>query len=82
MSRYKENRDRKRVGRRVTVWIQGESGHKTITEKGLCLDKRRIGTENVLVEELLSGYKENRDIKRVVREFMSGYKENRDRKRV
>ncbi|MFV2046924.1 hypothetical protein ACEWK1_06045, partial [Metabacillus sp. YM-086] len=62
---YKENRDRKRVGRRVYVSIQGESGHKTSIEKGLCLDTRRIGTETRYREEFMSRYKENRDRKRV-----------------
>ncbi|MCM3160864.1 hypothetical protein [Metabacillus litoralis] len=80
---YKENRDRKRVGRRVYVWIQGESGQKTCCEKSYCLDTGRIGTETVLVEEFMSGYKEKSGHKNEYREgFMSRYKENRDRNQV
>ncbi|MCM3160863.1 hypothetical protein [Metabacillus litoralis] len=67
MSGYKENRDRKRVPRRVPVPIQGESRQKTSTEKIFCPDTRRIWTENKYREEFLSRYKENRDIKHVPR---------------
>ncbi|MFV2046923.1 hypothetical protein ACEWK1_06040, partial [Metabacillus sp. YM-086] len=67
MSRYKENRDRNQVPRRVYVPIQGESGQKPGTEKSSCPDTRRIGTETRYREEFLSRYKENLDIKQVQR---------------
>ncbi|WP_121662276.1 hypothetical protein [Metabacillus litoralis] len=63
VSRYKENRDRKREKQARYVSIHVGSGQKLVEASMMCLDIRGIGTENVRSKQEVSRYMGNWDRK-------------------